>query len=232
PSGPRSTVSRAIGFFAAFITHALSIMASLVLKLRLDWPSGIVWRIPTIRATTVAFTDQLAVEGPARRRWLWEPCSLAAVHCSRTSGRQAPFKALGAKRPWLGDQSSGGVHLLPDVPQQHAPHPAIPQVVDHPLPVRLLPVGYGLKPGVHLAYGLVAQLEQVRVEEREVVVGDGSTGHRLARQPTHCVGVILVLHAESLVQGRVVEVGYVSGGVDVRVAGAQGCIDANPVLHL
>jgi hypothetical protein len=76
-----------------------------------------------------------------------------------TSSRQTPFKVLEAKWPRLGNQLPGGVHLLPHIPQQHAPHSASRQVVDHTLPVRILPVGHGLQPRVHFTYDLVAQLE-------------------------------------------------------------------------
>src|SRR6516225_1589214 len=92
---------------------------------------------------------------------------ILAERPTEASDRQASLDALGTERTALGDQLPGCVHLLPDVPQQHAPHPAVPQVVNHPLPVRLLPVGHGLKPRINLAHGLVAQVEQIRVKERE-----------------------------------------------------------------
>jgi hypothetical protein len=41
-----------------------------------------------------------------------------------------------------------------------------------------------------------------------------------------------MLHAESLVEGRVVEIGDVPSGIDVRVAGSQRGVDPDAVLHL
>ena len=54
-----------------------------------------------------------------------------------------------------------------------------------------------------------------------MVIGDVRRGHLAARQPAHRVGVVLVLDAEALVQGGVVEVGDVPRRVDVGMARAQ-----------
>src|SRR5690242_17102879 len=75
------------------------------------------------------------------------------------SSRQAALEIIRAERPWLGDQLPGGVHLLPDVPQQYPAHSTIPQVVDHTFTMRLLPIGYCLQTGIHFTHRLVAEIE-------------------------------------------------------------------------
>src|SRR6185437_4538222 len=75
------------------------------------------------------------------------------------SGRQTALEVSWAEWSRLGDQLPGRIYLLPHIPQQHAAHPAIPQVVDHPFSMQLLPIGHRLQPGVHFAHRLVAQVE-------------------------------------------------------------------------
>ena len=59
----------------------------------------------------------------------------------RTSGWQSPLEVGRAEWAGLGDEPPGGVHLLPDIPQQHTPYTAVSQIIDHALMVGLLPVG-------------------------------------------------------------------------------------------
>jgi hypothetical protein len=61
---------------------------------------------------------------------------------SRGGRGQTAFQARGIERTRLGDQPPRGIHLLPDVPQQHAAHTPFAQVVDHAFVKRLLPVGH------------------------------------------------------------------------------------------
>ena len=56
-------------------------------------------------------------------------------------------------------------------------------------------------------------------------------GHRLTRQSAHCVGVILVLDAEALIQGGVVQVRDSARRVDIGIARAQAAVHANTVVH-
>ena len=53
-----------------------------------------------------------------------------------------------------------------------------------------------------------------------MIVGDRSSGHRLACQPAHRVGVVLVLDAKALIQGRAIEIGDVARSVDIGMARA------------
>src|SRR5260370_2708793 len=97
-------------------------------------------------------------------------------------GGETALEGRRPKRSGLRDESARVVHLPPRVPQQDATHATVFQVVDHALAHRLLPVGYGLEPRVQLADRLVAELEQVGVEERQVAI------LRPAGRPGHAVG--------------------------------------------
>src|SRR5215468_6202457 len=70
PSGPRSTVSSAIGCLAAFTVQALYIFASPVLTPRPELNAGIVWPIPTIPALTIALLGSTCLSGGTAGRAL------------------------------------------------------------------------------------------------------------------------------------------------------------------
>src|SRR3954447_862251 len=94
---------------------------------------------------------------------------------------------------------AGIVDLAPDVPEQEAARaPVLAEVGDRALSERLLPRRDRLEPGVHLAHGLVAEVEQVGVEERHMVVDDAGPGHVGADDLAVRVRVVLVLDAEPL----------------------------------
>src|SRR5690242_10936192 len=75
------------------------------------------------------------------------------------------------------EQLPGRVELVPDVPEEDAARPAVLDVRDYALPIRLLPVLDGLEARVDRADGLVAEAEEIGVEERQVVVGRVGAGH-------------------------------------------------------
>src|SRR5712692_2717157 len=85
-------------------------------------------------------------------------------------GGEFPAEVLGAKRTGLRDQSARVVHLPPDIPQQHAAHAAVLEVIHDSFAERLLPILDRGEARVEIPDGFVAAVEQVRVEEREVVV--------------------------------------------------------------
>lgn len=146
--------------------------------------------------------------------------------------QQPALKVLRPERSGFGDQLAGRVDPLPNVPQQRAAHPALPQVVDHALAVRLLPVGHGFQTRIDLSHGLVAQLEEIGVEGRQVVVADGLAGHGAARHLTHRVGVVFMFHAEVLCQRGIEELGRIARGVDLGMTGPEGRVDANALAHV
>src|SRR5256886_7817504 len=111
------------------------------------------------------------------------------------SGWQATLQVGGAERSGLGDERAGVVHLAPGVPQEHSPYPPRLQVVDDALTERGLPVGDGFEARVELPHGFVAELEQVRIEERQGRGGRPTTRHVTPRDLSPCVRVFLLLHA-------------------------------------
>jgi nucleotidyltransferase AbiEii toxin of type IV toxin-antitoxin system len=84
--------------------------------------------------------------------------------------RQPPLEVGGPERAGRCDEPPGRVHLLPDVPQQHAPHPAASQVIDHTLTVGFFPVRHGLQARVNFTDGFVSQVKKIRVKRREMIV--------------------------------------------------------------
>src|SRR5256886_600933 len=147
------------------------------------------------------------------------------------SGRKPAFQIGGAERPRLSDERAGMLHLAPGIPQEHAAHPPRLQVVNDSLTKQGLPVSDGFEARVELPHGFVAELEQVRVEERQVRVRRRSAGHVLPGDLAHGVGVVFVLHPEAGAEGAVGEAGDVSRGVHVRMAGAAELVDDDAVLH-
>ena len=80
---------------------------------------------------------------------------------------------------------AGVVELVPDVPEEHAARPAVLDVSHDALAVRLLPVLDRLEPRVDLPDRLVAEVEQVGVEERQVVVRRRPRRPCSRRRPCH-----------------------------------------------
>src|SRR4051812_3441293 len=124
------------------------------------------------------------------------------------------------------NQLTGVVELVPHVPEQHAARLAVLDIRDDALPVRLLPVLDHLEAGVDLSHRLVAEVEQVGVEERQVVVRGGGARHVRADGLAVRVRVILMLdphHRAERADGKACDV---AGGKDVFVPG-----DAPVLVH-
>src|SRR5436190_16286332 len=117
------------------------------------------------------------------------------------------------------DQLACVVDLVPHVPEQHAARFAVLDVRDDALAVRLLPVLDHLEAGVDLPDRLVAEVEEVGVEERQVVVRSGRAGHVRAHGFAVRVCVILVLDPHRRTECADGEPSDIAGGEDVLVPG-------------
>src|SRR5438067_126955 len=93
----------------------------------------------------------------------------AATRASPTLA-QSPDELVRLLLPPRFDQLSRCVHLTPDIPQQHTSNAVIRQVVDHPLMKLLQPILDGFHATVDFANRLVAEIEQVGVEKRQMLV--------------------------------------------------------------
>src|SRR3989449_5748680 len=144
---------------------------------------------------------------------------------------EPPFQLARRERPPLRDQGAGVVHLPPRIPQQDTAHPAVLQVVDHAFTIRLLPVGERLEARVGVADGFIAELEEVRVEERQMVIRLRLATHGTARRAAHRVGIVLVLHPQAGVERRVVGVRDVSRGINVRLGGGAQLVHHDPLIN-
>ena len=130
------------------------------------------------------------------------------------------------------DQLARGGDLVPGVPQQHAAHAARAQIVDDALAVRLHPVLHDVHVGAELADGFVAEVEEIGVEVRQVLVGFAGAGHVAPGLFAHHVGVVLVLHSPAHAERAALEVGDIAGGVDVGLRRAQLRVDDDAVVGL
>src|SRR4029077_1215120 len=117
------------------------------------------------------------------------------------------------------DQLAGIVQLVPDVPEEHSARLAVLDVGDIALAVRLLPVLDDLESRVDDPDRLVAEVEQVGVEEGEVQVRTVSSGHVRADGPPVTVRVILVLDPQRDPESGNRETGDVPCSKDVVVTG-------------
>jgi len=151
-------------------------------------------------------------------------------HHSAKSVADRPDELRAAARGLRRDHRRGGLDLAPGVPQQHAAHAALAQVVDHSLPERFLPVFDDLEARIELAHRLVAEVEEVGVEERQMVVRLCPTGHVAPGHAPHRVGVVFVLEAQAAIQDGAVEAGNVARGKDVGMAGTQVLVDHDAVV--
>src|SRR5256885_16449047 len=106
------------------------------------------------------------------------------------SGGQATLQVGGAERSGLGDERAGVVHLAPGVPQEHSPYPPRLQVVADALTERGLPAGDGFEARVELPHGFVAELEQIRIEERQGGGGRRATPPVLPAELAHGCGAV------------------------------------------
>jgi hypothetical protein len=117
------------------------------------------------------------------------------------------------------DELTRRVHLAPDVPEQESARLAVPVDVGHDaLPVRFSPLGDRVQPRVDVSDRLVSELEQVRVEERKVVVRLACARHVRADNPPVGVRVVLVLDAPRAAERGNGEAGDVAGREHVVAA--------------
>jgi len=82
-------------------------------------------------------------------------------------GQPSP-EVRGAEGTALGEEPARRIHLAPRVPEQHPPDTTAVEIVDDALAERLLPIAHRLKPRIEVAHRLVPDVEQIRVEERQV----------------------------------------------------------------
>ena len=75
-------------------------------------------------------------------------------------------------------------------------------VADDSLAVRLCPLDDGVQPRVHVPDGLVAEIEEIGVEERQVVVGRVGSGHVRADIAAVCRRMVLVLDSPEPAERR------------------------------
>src|SRR5260370_19897524 len=124
--------------------------------------------------------------------------------CTARSLRERPSaldKRALVDRSTGADQLGRGVDLVPDVPEENAARPAlIVDVRDDTFAVRLVPALHRRESRIDFADRLVADVEQVGVAERDVVVGLARARHVRADGLAVRVRMILVLDAEGPAQ--------------------------------
>src|SRR3569833_5714 len=153
-------------------------------------------RMPTAAAasTTTGGGTRRRANGTTTR------CARGRKTCSHSTSvpRLGFFEALKLDTARF-DRVARRVELVPDVPEQEAARPPVcVDVRDRPLAERLVPRLDRLQARVDLADGLVAEVEQVGVEERHVVVDDPGAGHVGADDLAVRVRMVLVLDTEAL----------------------------------
>src|SRR3954452_2272474 len=108
------------------------------------------------------------------------------------------------------------VNLPPGVPEEEAARVLVRvDVGDDPLSKRSLPPLHRAEARIDLADRFVAEIEEIRVEEGDVVVHLVGTGHVRAHDLPVRVRVILVLDAEAPPEDRAREACRVARGEDV-----------------
>src|ERR1051325_11185814 len=152
-------------------------------------------------------------------------------HRTRSYAGSRPFRSRGVNGPRPAMSARAWATCPPVVHRGTPRPPAVFQIVDHPLPERLLPISDGLEPRVQLTYGFIAQVKQIRIEEGQMIVGGRPARHVEAGGASHRVGVVFVLHAQPGAQARIREVGDVPRGIHIRMTGAAELVHQNPVVH-
>src|SRR5580765_5831778 len=141
-----------------------------------------IWTAPAMPAAPAATTT---AGGGTRSRARTSTSGCASGRKTASHRISYPFRGF-RERASVSDRKSAlagtdeltrVVDLVPDVPKQHAARPAVLDVRDDALAVRLLPVLDRLEPRVDLPDGFVPKVEEVGVEKRQVVVRLCSAGH-------------------------------------------------------
>src|SRR3954463_155446 len=98
-----------------------------------------------------------------------------------------------------GNDLARSIDLSPSVPEQHAPHAAFAQIINHALAINGFPIGHSFQPRVEFADGFVAEVKEVGIEKWKMIVVLALAGHVATSDFAHGIGVILVLDAEAFV---------------------------------
>ena len=153
--------------------------------------------------------------------------------CGGASVEERP-EIRGADHRARTNQLARGVDLVPDVPEQEPARLAVAvDVGDDTLAVRLRPLGDRVETRVDVADRLVAELEQIGVEERQMVVRLRCARHVGADGTAVGVRVVLVLDAPRASERRDGEASDVAGGEDVVASSsAAELVDEDAVVHL
>src|SRR3954447_21958931 len=130
-----------------------------------------------------------------------------------------PTQVGGGETAGVLDQLTGGVHFAEQIAHHGAAHAAVVEIVDDASLVFFLPVGKGVESAVDVADGLVAELEQVREEERHVSEWFASPGHVAAGVLALAEGIVPMLEPAWAETG-LREERDVAGRVDVL----RGCL--------
>src|ERR1700739_4185632 len=91
-------------------------------------------------------------------------------------------------RPYLlprHDQLSCSIHKTELIPQQHASHVAVLQIIDPALAELLVPVLDDLQAAIDLADRFITKVEQVGIEKREMPIGLVPAGHIVPGRAAH-----------------------------------------------
>ena len=205
----------------------------------------LVWTRRPVYAGVFLVVVALEIYGTALGTWTWQPAvpGLGLSQGNPPSGVASGYVvfdvlALDARRPARrrrrrasveeraeirrvddragADQLPRRVDLVPDVPEQEPARLAVAvDVGDDALPVRLDPLSDGIELGVDIPDRLVAEVEEVGVEEGEVLVRLTGAGHVGADDSAVSVRVILVLDPARPAEGGSRKAGDVSGGEHV-----------------
>ncbi len=99
-----------------------------------------------------------------------------------------------------GNQLPSSVNAFPNIPEQNSTHDALAAVVSNSFPMWLAPVLDRLETGIELPDSFVAELEEVRVEHRQVAVSAGRSRHLFAGERSLGKCIVLVFDADAFAQ--------------------------------
>ncbi len=125
---------------------------------------------------------------------------------------------------------SGGIYLLPDVPQQNSAHPAIFEVIDNPFSKGRFPVRKRLESRIQLADGFISEVKEIGIEKWQMAVRFRFSRHIASGELAHRICIILMLDANVLLQRRVIKRRHITGSVNCRICRLEQFIDDNSVV--
>jgi hypothetical protein len=109
----------------------------------------------------------------------------------------------------------------PQTSQENSSNAVVREVVDHAFVKFLQAVLNHFHAAVDLTNRLIAEIEQIRVEKRQMPIRRGSARHVVAGDASHCRRIVLVPETKASLQSSAWKVRHIPSRIDIGVVRAS-----------